>query len=273
MKVIQSHGLNIAYTDQGQGDLVILAHCSSASHRAWLPLISQLKKNYRVVAPDLIAYGRSDPWPQNQPFDPFADVYVIEQLMKEADRPVHLVGHSYGGAMVLEAARRNAACVKSLSLIEPVAFHLLRQIEPQDAWQRIAALSKKVNALHGTGKHHQAAAAYMIFWIGHWRWWLMPNKRKRGIVETIAKVAHEFAAMHQVETPLEQYAEIDVPVKLLAGERTRREARDVVDVLDQAFGNADLQVISGAGHMSVFTHTQFVNQSILEHILDIDEKG
>jgi hypothetical protein len=32
-------GVDIAYLDLGKGDTVLLCHCSSASHREWLPLI------------------------------------------------------------------------------------------------------------------------------------------------------------------------------------------------------------------------------------------
>ena len=43
-----------------------------------------------------------------------------------ATRPFISCGHSYGGALALEAARTLGPRVCSLTLIEPVAFHLLR---------------------------------------------------------------------------------------------------------------------------------------------------
>ena len=41
-------------------------------------------------------------------------------------RPAHIVGHSYGGAVALQFASRHPRHLKSLTLIEPASFHLLR---------------------------------------------------------------------------------------------------------------------------------------------------
>ena len=63
MKQLTVGGVEIAYLDEGKGPAVILGHCSSASHKEWLPLIETLKADWRVLAPDFIGYGQSDPWP------------------------------------------------------------------------------------------------------------------------------------------------------------------------------------------------------------------
>ena len=39
LKQMMVGGVEIAYLDRGNGPPVIIAHCSSASHREWLPLI------------------------------------------------------------------------------------------------------------------------------------------------------------------------------------------------------------------------------------------
>ena len=47
--------------------------------------------------------------------------------------PIHLVGHSYGGAVALRFAMQQPERLRSLVLIEPVAFHLLRDEAPDPA--------------------------------------------------------------------------------------------------------------------------------------------
>jgi pimeloyl-ACP methyl ester carboxylesterase len=54
VKQLTAGGVDIAYLDEGKGPVVILGHCSSASHREWLPLIETLKADWRVLAPDFI---------------------------------------------------------------------------------------------------------------------------------------------------------------------------------------------------------------------------
>jgi pimeloyl-ACP methyl ester carboxylesterase len=97
--------VGIAYLDEGKGPCVTVGHCSSASHKEWLPLIETLTDDWRVLAPDFIGYGQSDPWPLDKPFSTEADVNVILGLAKKTKSPPHLVGHSYGAALALEAAR------------------------------------------------------------------------------------------------------------------------------------------------------------------------
>jgi pimeloyl-ACP methyl ester carboxylesterase len=80
----------------------------------------------RVLAPDLIGYGQSGRWPEGRVYEADADIRVIMELAGRAGGPVHLVGHSYGAAMALEAARLlGSGRVRGMTLIEPVAFHLL----------------------------------------------------------------------------------------------------------------------------------------------------
>ncbi len=119
--------LTVQYRDVGQGPAVIVAHCSSASHKEWLPLIGRLSDGFRLLAPDLIGYGKSDEWPEGREFNPYIDVKLLVELARKISMPVHLVGHSYGGAMALEAAWRLSDRLRRLTLIEPVrfdAFHL-----------------------------------------------------------------------------------------------------------------------------------------------------
>ena len=68
MKRLGVGSVEIAYLDEGKGPAVIAGHCSSASHKEWQPLIEALKSDWRVLAPDFIGYGQSEPWPATEPF-------------------------------------------------------------------------------------------------------------------------------------------------------------------------------------------------------------
>ncbi len=39
MKQLTVNGVEIAYLDEGNGPAIVIGHCSSASHKEWLPLI------------------------------------------------------------------------------------------------------------------------------------------------------------------------------------------------------------------------------------------
>lgn len=262
MKQLTVGGVEIAYLDEGKGPAVILGHCSSASHKEWLPLIDRLKPDWRVLAPDFIGYGRSAPWPAAEPFTIDADVQVLLALAKKLKGKLHLVGHSYGAALALEAARKLGARVKSLVLIEPVSFHLLRQ-QGRPEWNEVETLGRKVLGAVAEGDDRAAAKAFMVYWLGRLRWWLAPDKFKAAIAATIPKVALEFSIAIDAPTKLENYAEIAAPTLLIVGGRTRAPARAVVDLLAATMPNAEIAVLKGAGHMSPFTHPAEVNRLVL----------
>jgi pimeloyl-ACP methyl ester carboxylesterase len=188
LKQLTVSGIEIAYLDEGKGPAVVIGHCSSASHKEWLPLIEALKSDWRVLAPDFIGYGRSEPWPAEEPFSVDADVKVLLAIAKKTKGPLHLVGHSYGAALALEAARTLGPRVKSLTLVEPVSFQLLRQ-EGRPEWAEVETLGHAVLGAVAEGDDRAAAKAFMTYWLGRWRWWLSPERFKSAIAATIPKVA------------------------------------------------------------------------------------
>jgi pimeloyl-ACP methyl ester carboxylesterase len=261
-------GIPVAYLDEGSGPPVILAHCSSASHRMWGALIRELAGSHRVLAPDLIGYGQSGPWPQGRPYEADADARVLAALARKAGGSVHFVGHSYGAAMALEAARMlGGAEVRGMTLIEPVAFHLLKAAGRDAAYREVEAVARGTIAAMADGDRRRASAVYMGFWLGRLRWWLAPKKLKAPVMETVDKVALEFAAIEaQTVESLAPYQALRVSTLLLYGAKTRRPAKAVVEVLSETLPLSRAQAIPAAGHMSPFTHRDAVNALLLAHI-------
>lgn len=155
MKQLTVSGVEIAYLDEGKGPAVILGHCSSASHKEWRLLIEKLKADWRVLAPDFIGYGQSAPWPAEEPFSIEADVNALRALAKKVKGKLSLVGHSYGAALALEAARSLRPRVKCLVLVEPVSFHLLRQ-EGRPEWAEVETLGHR-SRCGGGGRRPQGS--------------------------------------------------------------------------------------------------------------------
>jgi pimeloyl-ACP methyl ester carboxylesterase len=258
-------GLDIFYYDEGSGSPVILVHCSSASHREWGPLMARLRGGHRILAPDLAGYGRSARWPKDRAFDGSEDVEIIIRLAAMAGEPVHLVGHSYGAAVALRAARELGPLARSVVLIEPVAFQLLARPGYEREWAAVRRLSQKVARHMAARRRRRAAAAYLSFWIGRTRWLFTPRKIKRSIYETMDKVAAEFTLIEANSVPLDDLGMLP-PVRLIHGERTRAPTKAVIAVLKSELSECDIRIVEGAGHMCPFTHADAVNTLITEHL-------
>jgi lipase len=262
----------VAYADEGRGPPVLLAHCSSGNHRMWKNLIATLAPRHRVLAPDLIGYGQSGRWPQGRAYQVGADVRLLLALADRADGPVYIAGHSYGAAMALEAARLlGADRVRGLTLIEPVCFHLLEAGGYTAEHATVLDVAHRTIAAVAAGDRRAASAAYMGFWLGRFRWWLAPKKLKASVIDTVDKVAMEFAAIESQQTgDLSPYRAMKMPTLLLYGDKTRAAAKAAVRLLSDTLPLARSASIAGAGHMSPFTHRDQVNALIVEHIREVE---
>ena len=265
MQSVVINGRKIAYQDTGTGPAVILAHCSSASHREWTHLTTAIQDRYRVLAPDLIGYGKSDRWPEGGMLTPADDPGVLLGLANQIDGPVHLAAHSYGAAAALEAALALGDRVQSLTLIEPVSFHLLK-LGSHPEWNRVQSVAARVSEAVAAGRKEQAAAGFMKYWIGPLRWWLTPRKAREKIAETMGKVAAEFGMLSGMTRTPDQYGAITRPTRLIYGGKTRPAARAVIDILSRAITHAEVRVVPRAGHMSPFTHPAAISGLIASHL-------
>lgn len=267
MQKIDIGGLNVAYIDEGDGPPVIFAHCSSASHRMWRPLIEKLKHRHRIIAPDLIGYGATDRWPADKPFDFMADAHILIELAGRAGAPAHFVGHSYGGAAILQAVMHMKTEPRGMTLIEPVAFPILPATGRKTEYDRMSGFVAKIEAAAERDDYEEVARLYMGFWIGRLRWWLTPRKLKNRVLETVDKVALEFGAMKDAGEPdLEKGRRLQTSTVLAYGTKTRKIAKDVVEALHELLPNSRIERIKGAGHMSPLTHPDQVNAMIEAHI-------
>lgn len=265
-------GRRIAYQDVGdvEARAVVLAHCSAGSHREWSTLVPRLDR-YRVIAPDLIGYGSSERWPANATLPPMVDVRVLVTLAALSPRRIHLVGHSYGAAVALDAARVLGARVASLTLIEPVSFHLLRAAGRIGEWHEIHAVGEKIIRAMRNRRERAAAAAFMGYWIGRWSWWMMDPRARERTIAAMSKVAAEFEALDGRSSALGEYRDVYAPTRLVVGGRTRQPTRVIVEELLALLPAATVRVVPDAGHMSPVTHPREVNDLVMEHVDAIEQ--
>jgi pimeloyl-ACP methyl ester carboxylesterase len=114
-------GTEVFYREEGAGPAVVLGHSSTASSGQWRSLFAHLQNRYRVIAPDHVGYGRTPPYQGSAPLVEH-ELAIIDGLVHWLGEPAHLVGHSYGGALMARAAVRAPERVRSLTLIEPVVL-------------------------------------------------------------------------------------------------------------------------------------------------------
>lgn len=95
------NGLKINYEEKGEGDLIVLLHGWGSNITLFANLIDLLSKKYKVVAMDMPGFGKSEE--PKEPWDVSAYVQFVIDFLKDYDtKEVMLLGHSFGGRVIIK---------------------------------------------------------------------------------------------------------------------------------------------------------------------------
>ncbi len=237
---------------EGSGEPVVLVHSSASSSRQWRGLVEAVAGQYRVIAPNLCGYGNESPEAESLGHED--DRHRIRQHVADAGGPVHLIGHSYGGLLSIRTALEQPDAIRSLTLIEPVCFHLLEQSGDKQAFAEIRDVRDRQVALSRAGDDTAAAKGFVSYWMGPDAWDAMPAERQKAVADTMPKVANEWPGAFGHTTRLEDYDDFKWPVLLVHAADTTRAAHAVMDLIASRLPHATRAEIAAGGHMSPVTN-------------------
>lgn len=268
-KNIHTNGNSVSVRAAGWGDPALLIHSSSSSSAQWGSLIDSLRDEFCVIAPDQWDCGQSDSRPCKGAFTLAEEAAPIIAVLKYIDVPAHVVAHSYGGGVALHIARQWPLLIRSLTLIEPSAFHLLKNGVPADRaeFDEISNIAETVWNAVANGDSRAGTAHFVDYWNGEGAWAATPENTRGKLIHRLDKVALDFQALFDEPADLDDYARISHPTLILCGERSPAPSIRIVEKLAQAMPNARAEHISGANHMSPMTHPDDVNRAIRLHLL------
>jgi pimeloyl-ACP methyl ester carboxylesterase len=243
----------------GSGPPVLLLHGSASSAMMWTAVIEALKSRFRLIAPDLIGYGRTDPWPNGHDFSIDDELRLIEPLIHA---PAHVVAHSYGGVIALAMARAARVPIRSLTLIEPVAFYVLRNANEPEAWAEAEAFGNGYLARAASGDSEDVIRHFVDYWSSAGNWDAMDEGSRAQLRRSVDKLAHDFKVV--LADPDADMFDIRLPVQLLAGDKSPLQVRRIAAVLAERLPSASLQVVSGANHLLPVTHHRTLSNLLLK---------
>jgi len=254
---------NIAIHPPAKGDNVICLHSSMSSSRQWDGLMNRLQNSYRVTAVDLHGYGDGPKLTTGTAFSLDREVEILADTVAEMDTPIHLVGHSYGGAVAIKAAQTYASRVRSLTLYEPVVFAALFSVSAnQPASVEVSRLIEDVQHAYRCGDLFHAAQRFIDYWSGAGTWANIPPHRKPGLSEKIPMVLENFEAVLSEPDALAGLEHVQVPTLYLSGMESPTSVQVISELLMQKLPCVDAHQFPGLGHMGPITHSETVNDHI-----------
>lgn len=265
MPILQISGSRVEYLELGSGEPAVLLHSSGSSGAQWRALAERLGRRYRVIAPDLYGYGGTAHWPGRRPFHLECEAEIVLALLRRVNARAHLVGHSYGGAVALHVAGLRGDLLRSLTLIEPAAFHLLRGTDAP-ALAEITEVAETVARAVACGEYVAGFGRFVDYWSSPQALEEVPADKWYSMAARLPKIALDFHATLSEPTRLGDFRSMTVPTLLLYGTSSPLPARRICHLLARILPEAQLRTITGAGHMAPVTHRDQVNATVIAQL-------
>lgn len=255
-------GGRVSFMEQGSGSPIVLLHAGGSSSRQWLKAARLLEKEFRLIAPDLWGFGGSDAWRGEEPLTHDHQAMLVAAAIEQlATGPVHLVGHSYGGAVAVRLALLQPALVKTLTLIEPILMRLLELAGDARAFREYLEM---VDAFlrNASERPEHAWRAFIDYRNGAGTWDALPAASRERFLSTTESTVAGFRSNLSNPTSLDDLRCVATPTLVMCGEKTTLPDRKVTEILRDHIPGCQYVVIPGAEHMSPLSHPGFIAQAI-----------
>ena len=249
-------GTRIAFWSEGKGPPLLLVHGGACDHLAWFFVVPLLARELTVYTYDRRGRGESG---ENSPYAVEREVEDVLAILGTIGRPAHLLGHSAGGILALEAAERTDKLL-SLTLYEP-AFVVpgARQLPNPEILEQMKALLSAGNraevvriAIRETLELPEAEIAAMENGPG----W-----------EQLCSVAHAIPndwILWERELVIERLSAISTRVLLLMGSESPRWLKIATEAMIEALPAASVKLLNQQGHSAMITDPGLFARVVLE---------
>src|SRR4051812_23978257 len=257
---------------EGQGTAIVMLHSSMSSKHQWRKLMDETRDRHQLIAIDLHGCGETSlPWSTDSlTLDDEVRLVdsVVRTVLQNGER-FHLIGHSYGGVVALQLAQRFPQSVRSLTLFEPIPFHLFPKED--DALAEVNSMRSRIEAHLCNHDPCAGAACFIDYWSGKGAFSRMPEDRQEMLSRLVAKANAEFGAVGREPLRGDAYRRIVAPTYLISGSSSPCLAHVASSILTELLPNARRQWIE-AGHMAPITDAALVNPMIERFIRSVESE-
>ncbi|MEN8503566.1 MULTISPECIES: acetoin dehydrogenase dihydrolipoyllysine-residue acetyltransferase subunit [Paraburkholderia] len=237
-------------------DILLLIHGFGGDLSTWMFNQTVFAEKIRTVAVDLPGHGASSPVVGDDVFSAVANA-VNAAASKIASGRLHLVGHSFGGAVAAAIAEMDPSKIASLTLIAPVG--LSKEMNREFLTDFIAAERRRslLNVLERLFADPSKITNEMVEGT-------LQFKRLEGVHEALSRIAETIANEDgQARSIGAEVEKLMCPVMVIWGEK---DAIIAVPDSSQLPSNVEFRVLPGVGHMPQMEAASAVNEAVLENV-------
>lgn len=267
-------GLNIRYWQEGQeGPWLILLHGIGACVNYWQENISELSKQFRVLAVDLPGFGKSGKPIVDYTLE-YYETFLVELVKEFAIDQFYLAAHSLGGAIALQYVTQHPDKVKKLVLLdnvgfatEVIIFFRLMSLPLLGEWLTSLSKSMFIKALK-TNVFDPAvitpAFGEVVYELSH-----LPETR-RTVLNILRQHTNLFGIKSSSLQPIwDNFDKLNhIPILLFWGKNDRLLNGKVHVPAGQEFlPHMQVRWLENCGHIPQMEYPEIINQSMQEFLL------
>lgn len=239
-------GLNLRHWPGAEDRPALALHCMMGNASYWGPIARHLADLVQITAPDLPGHGQSPDWDGGPPDYHTAVTRAVAPLIT---RPLDLIGHSLGATVALRIAVAAPEAVRSLTLIEPVLFAAMPDMQGFTQMEALGALVE-------SGARAEAVQAFLSIWGGLDWAQQTPAGQARLLRQIDLVVAGNEGLLQDSGKILREggLEAIDAPVLLIMGEESPAEIPAIAEALAARLPDVGRATLPGAAHMLPITH-------------------
>lgn len=245
---------------RGEGETVVLVPGGLTGWLAWEPHAERLAGERRVVRTQLLSVElglRGEPLPPGYGLP--TESRALERALDEHAGPAaDVVAWSYGAAVALDVALTRPERVRSLTLVEPPLFSLLRGQDP--LWAEVEAFAREMRA-YGPGEVSEAQLERFLRGAG-----LVPEGADARAQPRWPVWARHRQSLRMGDAPIrheldrERLRRFERPVLLFAGEGSPGYVRAVVDTLARELPRARVVELPGGHALPMVSMERFLEE-------------
>jgi pimeloyl-ACP methyl ester carboxylesterase len=238
------------FVSAGTGEPVLFVNGSWADLRGWCDLWQDVAAQHRFLAYTHRHFGTTQ-WPRDKPFSRDVHTADLVAILRRLAEPVHLVGWSYSGGMVLRAAIEVPDLVRSVTVYEPSLSSILPDTPGNKAilaafgagFAEAYALAKA-----GDGVRAMPLAVEFVLGLEKGGFATLDPRIQAMLIENAHTMIPDFDAPVPEPLTCAQLGEVSCPVQLVVGSTTLPHYRLVAAEIIACLRDGTLSGIQGVGH-------------------------
>lgn len=274
----------LAHVELGAGPSVVFVHGGLSDYRAWSAQMGPFSEGRRAVA-----YSRRLAFPngalearETSVESEAEDLAALIEGLGLA--PAHLIGHSFGGLIVLRLARAHPRMVRSLVLCEPAIPRLILNDQatpgPRDILRLLRGNPEALRSLIrfrmlsnlpmeralARGDEPGAMRLFMIGVEGARAFKRLPAEARAMLRDNISSLRGDSNPSGFRSFTSEDARLIGAPALVVKGERSPAFLREIADTLSRCLQDREAITVAGASHFMFLENPEEFNRQVLRFL-------